>query len=216
MPAAASPIRPIRLVIFDLDEVLVHFRPQRRLDYLSGLTGIAPEILHRAIWGSPFEPDAEAGAYADPDEYLAEFNRRIGYRLSKQQWIMGRRVAMRLRPEVLEVARSLQGQVELALLTNNGSLLKESLPLLVPEICAVFGDRAHASYEFKARKPDVAVYRRLVARYGIPPEQALHIDDNPEFVNGAIAAGVQGIIFRTLPELVDTLSALGLSGDRLK
>jgi glucose-1-phosphatase len=201
---------PIQFVIFDLDETLIEFRPQRRLSYLSTLTGIEPQRLHAAIWGSEFECNAEAGAYADPDEYLAEFNRRIGYDLSSEHWIAARREAMQLRPEVLAIAQRLRRTVDLALLTNNGSLLKRSLPQLLPEVCELFGERTHASYEFNARKPDVVVYQRLLVRYGIAPAAAVHIDDAPEYVNGARTAGLNAIQFSSAEALNESLRQYGL------
>ncbi|HKE92768.1 MAG TPA: HAD family phosphatase [Povalibacter sp.] len=208
-----APRPPIRFVIFDLDNVLVQFQPQRRLDYLASLTGLTPQHLHDAIWGSDFESAAEAGAYADPDAYLAEFNRRISLQISVEQWIAGRRAAMQLRPEVLGIARELQGRVGLAVLTNNGSLLKRSLPELVPEVCALFGTSAHASYEFNSRKPDVAVYQRLLQRYGVDPASAVHIDDDAEYVKGAIAAGLNAVTFHSARELRESLPGLGLAID---
>ncbi|MBB6092850.1 putative hydrolase of the HAD superfamily [Povalibacter uvarum] len=205
----------LRLVVFDLDDVLVHFRPPRRLDYLHALTGLAREHLHESIWASDFEPAAEAGAWPDPDDYLDEFNKRIGYRVTVQQWIEARRAAMELRPEVLDVARSLRGRVELALLTNNGSLLKRSLPDLVPDVCEVFAPRVHASCDFNARKPDPIVFTRLLEHYGVSPEQALHIDDSLDYVNGAIAAGLKGVVFHDVHSLIEALGQL-LSTDRGK
>ena len=199
---------PLRLVIFDLDDVLVHFRPPRRLDYLHAITGLPREHLHESIWASDFEPAAEAGAWPDPDDYLDEFNRRLGSRVTVQQWIEARRAAMELRPDVLEVARSLRGRVDLALLTNNGSLLKRSLPDLVPDVCEVFAPRVHASCDFNARKPDPVVFTRLVDRYGIAPVQALHIDDSVDYVNGARIAGLKGVVFHDVRSLIEALGQM--------
>jgi len=200
--------RPFDLIVFDLDQTLIDFVPARRLDYLANLTGLPPDRIHASIWGSDFEHSAEQGAYATGEAYLAGFNERLGCELTREQWIAARRAAMRVRPDVLALAAELSSHFELALLTNNGALLRESLPVLVPEVCALIR-RLHASCEFGARKPDPEVFARLVRRYGITPARALFIDDHDEFVAGARAAGLATIHFKSAGQLRTSLQAMG-------
>ena len=80
---------------------------------------------------------------------------------------------------MLKLLRDVGARTDVALLTNNGALLLEALPELVPEVCALIPGRMHASCEFGARKPEPEVFRRLVARHGVAPERALFIDDDP-------------------------------------
>jgi HAD superfamily hydrolase (TIGR01509 family) len=200
--------RPFDLIVFDLDETLVDFVPARRLEYLANLTGLAPERIHASIWGSDFEHSAEQGAYASGDAYLAGFNEHLGFELTRDQWIAARRAAMRVRHDVLALATELRQHFELALLTNNGALLRESLPVLVPEICTLI-HRLHASCDFGARKPDPEVFTRLVRRYGIAPARALFIDDHQEFVVGARDAGLATIHFQSADQLRASLRAMG-------
>lgn len=191
----------IRLVVFDFDGVMIDFTPTLRLQFLERLTGQRGEDIHAAIWGSDFERGAESGAYRSGEAYLAAFNARLGYELSREQWVAARRSAMRLRPDMVEYARSLGERVALALLTNNGALLHEALPELVPEVCSVFTKNLHASYEFGARKPDALVFTRLLEHCRVPAHQAVFIDDDPQFIQGAISAGMHGIHFQDLPAL---------------
>jgi HAD superfamily hydrolase (TIGR01509 family) len=189
------------LVIFDLDGVLVEFRPAARLAWLAALTGRPAAELHAALWGSDFESRAEAGEYADGAAYLRAFNQRIGYALTRAQWIAARRAAMRPCAAELDFARALATRVPLALLSNNGPLLKEVLPELVPGIAAVFGPRLHVSADFGARKPEPQVFQRLLARHRVDAADALLIDDQPANVAGARAAGLATIQFQGLPRL---------------
>jgi putative phosphoesterase len=207
--AAWEPLEgPPGLVIFDLDDVLASLDRGRRLRWLAGATGKPPDHFDAAIYRSDFEPAAEAGAYPTGAQYLAEFNLRTGCRLNREQWVEARRQAMTVLPGTLAVARDLARVTRIAMLTNNGALLKESLPELVPEVWAVFGDACHASFEFRARKPDPKVYLGLLARYGVAPGQALMIDDSPSNVQGARDAGLQALRFRDPDQLREDLRGL--------
>ena len=208
MDAEPKAARAFDLIVFDLDETLIDFVPARRLNYLANLTGLAQERIHASIWGSDFEHSAEQGAYATGEAYLAGFNERLGFELTRDQWVAARRAAMRVRPDVVAVAAELRSHFELALLTNNGALLRESLPVLVPEVCALI-HRLHASCDFGARKPDPEVFARLVRRYGIAPARALFIDDHEEFVVGARGAGLAAIHFQSAAQLRASLQAMG-------
>jgi len=87
----------------------------------------------------------------------------------------------RLRPDVVS-----------AVLTNNNLLVKQHLAALYPEVAALAGDRACVSAEFGVRKPDPAVFRRCPARMGVAAEATLFVDDSPDNVAGARAAGLHG------------------------
>jgi FMN phosphatase YigB (HAD superfamily) len=199
------------LVIFDLDDVLAHLDRERRLQILAKMTRRSPAFLHERIWASDFETRAEAGEFATGAEYLAEFNRRIACNVTRAQWVEARRDAMTLRGEVLAIAEAVQRQVPIALLTNNGSLLREALPEIVPDVARIFGDRAHASYEFRARKPRPAVFERLLARYCVAPARSLFIDDSEDYVLGAQSVELNTIRFVGSRELRSALKEYGVN-----
>jgi putative hydrolase of the HAD superfamily len=115
---------------------------------------------------------------------------------------------MTVRPEMLDLTRQLRSRVSLAILTNNGALLEESLPALVPELCEIFGAACHATARFKARKPDPVVYQRLVACHAVAPAAAIFIDDDRRNVEGAVAAGLAGVHFEGMASLRTELASL--------
>lgn len=193
-----------------MDGVLATLDRPKRNQWLAGATGRPPSHFDATIWHSDFEAGAEVGAYPVPADYLAEFNRRSGCSLSREAWIEARRQAMTPLPGTLALVRELQRVVEVAMLTNNGSLLKEGLPELFPEAWALFGERAHVSCELGARKPERAVFERLLARYGLEPHEALLVDDDPVNVEGARLAGLQAHRFTDPAALREELRRRGL------
>ncbi len=71
----------IELVLFDLDNVLYHYDRRRRVDYLSGLSGVPADAVYAAIWDSGLEFQGDSGALS-PQDYLRAFGERIGYPVS--------------------------------------------------------------------------------------------------------------------------------------
>ena len=59
-------------------------------------------------------------------------------------------------------------------------------------------------------KPDPRIFRILLDRYRIAPDEAVFIDDNPANARAAEALGIHGIHFRSPPLLRRELEALGL------
>ncbi len=201
---------PPRLVIFDMDDVLCHYDLGRRLRVLSRLTAKTPRDIRAAIWDSGFEGDSDAGAYPDPEEYLAEFGRRIGHELTRSEWIDARRQSMTPSPEILDLARTIGRSARLAIYSNNGPLVKLHFAELFPEAAAIFSER-YCSYEFATKKPDPASFTRLLARIGGVAAETWFIDDKRSNVQGATMAGLIGHHFRSHGALLAAARSLGLA-----
>jgi len=199
----------IRFVIFDMDGVLDRYDLGARLDRLAAATGKSAAAIHAAIWKSGFEDAADAGQFS-AEEYLKGFAERVGAPVSRAAWVAARRAAMHPNRDVLELAKRLKRRAGIAVLTNNGFLVKDSFGEIFPELPPLFGERLHVAAEFGAKKPDPEVYRRLVARHEIEPGMAMMVDDKPENVEGAEAAGLAGYRFSGIDGLRRELRVWGL------
>lgn len=62
----------------------------------------------------------------------------------------------------------------------------------------------------KLVKPDPAIYRLAIDRFGIDPARALFIDDRQDNIDSAIACGLQGHVFRDHATLEAELVARGV------
>ena len=62
----------------------------------------------------------------------------------------------------------------------------------------------------KLIKPDPAIYRLALDRFGLRAEEALFVDDNAANVAGAQGLGIHGHLFRDAPTLRATLEDYGL------
>ncbi len=178
------------LVIFDMDDVLCHYDLGRRLRELATLAGTTARDTRAALWDSGFEELADAGGYPDADVYIAEFGQRLGYPITKEQWIAARRIAMKPNSDVLALAEKLSTQAVIAIYTNNGPLVKNHLDTLFPEAAAIFSLK-FCSFEFGTKKPDPESFTRLTNAMGHDPQNCWFIDDKKSNVEGARIAGLR-------------------------
>lgn len=177
------------LVLFDLDEVLVGYDHAARIAHLAQATGTTPEATHDALYASGLERDADRGLF-DGAQTLAEFSRRLGADVALGDWVAARRAAMQPRPEVLALAHAAARHARVAILTNNGLLLRDHLHAMHPPLFPLFAGRVFCSAQFRLSKPDPAIYRACLAELDVAPADALFIDDKADNAKGARKAGL--------------------------
>ena len=190
-----------KLVIFDMDDVLCHYDLGRRLRALARLADVTARDVRAAVWDSGFEDLADQGGYAEIENYLAEFSTRLGHRITLEQWIEARRIAMQPNEDVLDLATKLGQQATLAIYTNNGPVVKNHLDKLFPEAAEIFKQR-YCSYEFGTKKPDPKSYTKLLEGIGESPKNCWFIDDKKSNVEGARIAGLRAHLFTGFEGLV--------------
>ena len=199
----------LRLVLFDMDDVLCRYDWHGRVAELSRLSSRSFAELEASIWNSGFEDTSDTGQI-DAETYLAGFSARLGMPFTRAEWIENRRAAMTPWPDMLALAGAISEHAAIAVLTNNGHLTGEHIDALFPELRPVFGARICVSAQFNTQKPDPDVYRRALVHLGFAPHETLFTDDKPENVEGAIAAGLHGHVHAGSDALRARLAQLGL------
>lgn len=198
------------LAIFDMDKVLYDFDQRLRLRLVSELTGRPDQAIDAAVYGGPEEARAEAGDPDTAEAYLAQYAKLLGYPIDARTWTEIQRQMMAALPDVLDLVRRLKRHLDIALLTNNGMMLREALVECAPDVIDLFCHKAHVSAELGTPKPDPAIYRHVCALDGDLPEKSLFVDDKPENVDGAEAAGLTGHLFRSTDGLFRFFNELGI------
>lgn len=188
-PTSAAVIDEIKLVLFDIDNVLCDYDRGKRVAHLAALAGSTDAFVHQAIWDSGFELLGDSGAL-DAVDYLRGFGERIGYPLSLDEWVEARRCSMRADCAMLEIVAALRGTVDIAVLTNNTTLVADHIAALLPELPPLFGSRIYASARFKTAKPDPRCFRLCLSELDVKPESVLFVDDLMANVAGAREAGL--------------------------
>jgi putative hydrolase of the HAD superfamily len=112
--------------------------------------------------------------------------------------------------EVLDLVDRARARVPVALLSNASTRLVDDLRAsgIADRFDAVLG-----SADIGVCKPDPAAFAEAAERLGVPVERCLLVDDQPDNVEGARAAGMRAELFAGPDALAAALAAVGLLDD---
>ncbi|WP_140909229.1 HAD family hydrolase [Cognatiluteimonas lumbrici] len=197
------------VVLFDLDGVLAHYAHAPRLRHLAQHCGCRDDEVHAALFESGLENDADLGLYDDGAQ-VEELARRLGRPVTLEACVEARRASMQADPEVLAIAEAVARRARVAILTNNNLLLQRHLPRICPPLFPLFEDAVYCSAQFRAAKPDPAVFAACLSALGADPGEVLFVDDKAASAEAAVRAGMRGHHFTSARALRLELQRLGL------
>ncbi|HHA2974316.1 TPA: HAD-IA family hydrolase [Stenotrophomonas maltophilia] len=177
----------IDLLLLDVDGVLVQYQRAQRVLHLARALDVAPETVQAALYDSGLEAQHDCGVLDGPT-YLAQLSRQLGRTVDVATWTAARQAASHPQHAVLQRLQALQ--LPLAVLTNNGALMVQALPSLLPELFPALQGRVFCSADFGLRKPAPAVFLRTLEALDVAPARTLFVDDLFANVRGARAAGL--------------------------
>ena len=200
---------PVDAVIFDLGNVLVRFSHARMHAQLAAATGLAPEAV-RAFFAEAGRGAAYERGDLDDDAALVLLAARAGRTLDRAAVHEALSDIFDPMPEMVALVGAVQATGrKVGLLSNTIPPHVAHLRRRWPEVVAPF-DALTLSYEARANKPEPAIYRAALAALGVSAARAWFVDDLPENVAGAVAAGLRASRFLGHAELVAEFRAAGL------
>ncbi|WP_309619894.1 HAD-IA family hydrolase [Salinibacterium sp.] len=195
------------LFIFDMDDVLYDYNWRARMAGMTELTGLTLDELRERWWHDDGEWAGEAGVFETPEAYLDAFSAAIGVEVDEDDWVRVRGAAMAVRPQAIAAVRRASTLGTITLLTNNNALTAKHLRALAPELIELFGDHMLTSSHYRARKPDPAVFTRVLAAYDTVPADAFFADDMLENVEGARSIGITAYHYGTTEGMLGAIEA---------
>lgn len=183
------------LLLFDLDGVLAHYEHAPRLRTLAERTGTSEAAVAEALFESGLEREADLGRI-DTDGVLVTLGERLGVPVSLDDCLAARAAATRANDVVLALAGAAARRARLAILTNNGLMLRDHFETICPPLAPLFAGRVYCSAQFGLAKPEPELFRRCLAQLDVAPEEALFFDDKPDNAKGARRAGLRAHTYR--------------------
>ena len=196
----------IRNIIFDFGAVLVDWDPHHLYVPYFGDADKAEWFLTEVC---PYQWNTEADAGRPTAEMTAErialfpqWEKEIRMYYGRWLEMMGDQI-----PGMEQLIRDLKARGYGAYGLTNWS--RETFPL-VRDRYPVFAllDGMVVSGEERIVKPDPAIYRLLLDRYGLRGEECVFIDDNPRNAFGGESLGIRGLVFHDAEQVCKELDSM--------
>jgi len=193
----------VKAVIFDFGGVLCFPPTDDQIARAAAACGIDVPRFLEAFW--KIRPEYDRGTLG-PHDYWTAFAKMTGRKFDREhiEEMVRREIDFwsAYDERVLAWARELRTQgFRLGILSNLPSPLGKHLRIR-PWFLDHF-DQVTFSYELLLMKPEAEIYQRAIAGLGIRPSEALFLDDRPENVVGARAAGLQAVLFESWARFVE-------------
>ena len=196
-----------KLLLFDLDGVLVRYERSLRCRQLADTVGADPADVEAALFGrNGLELRSDRGEI-DLPEYLDQLRELHGWNVTDDDFIAARRAATRVDADLLALCAALEPQAALGIFTNNGAWFADAARRIVPELSPLFGRRFVCSGSLGLMKPSPEAFAACLQRLGFNALSTLFIDDRADNVAGAIEAGLEAVHFDDVDNLRAVLRA---------
>jgi len=200
------PAPPIKVVIFDLGEVL-----------LRGLLGAEERIAPRIGWPPERVNKALHGAHLErlfrgeisEDRYIAAVLEETGWMISPQTFKALLRENFDEIPGTRAIIKTLKEKFKIVVLSVHA---REWIDYCrgIYGLDQVFSDGAFFSFEMAAMKPEREAFHAVLETLRKAPEEVLFIDDSEANVQAARQLGIHVIQFESAEKLKKDLMDLGI------
>jgi putative hydrolase of the HAD superfamily len=199
-------------VLLDRDHTLVQYDHAVRVRTLAERCGVDAERVMHALTHSGLERDSDLGLF-DAEGHARELALRVGASLSLEDCIAARAASMVPIAGTLALAHGVARNAQVAILTNNGLMVRDHLRALCPALSPLFDGRVFCSAEFGVGKPDPEIFLRSAERLGLPPAAILFIDDKAANADAARGVGMDALHYGGPQALRISLRERGLLED---
>lgn len=200
----------IRAVLFDFGGVLLQHGDGIDHRAIEGRFGLAPGTVMRCLYQESRYADAYVGR-CTRQEWLDSVREAITRAAGEQAPALLKAIEEAEHPlnqDVISLVRSLRPRYRTAVVSNTTDGLE-------PRLRHEFGiadlfDLLVGSGDLGIAKPEAAIYLHAAEKLGVPPPACVFIDDVQRHVDGALAVGMKGFRFVSMPQLLADLRSLGV------
>ena len=194
----------IKNIIFDIAGIFITSDEEEILKMYSGKLDVSYEEMRAAY--DKFYKDYEAGILERTEFTRLIFN-EVNREVPKDFWQIRLTLKHRFR-EMFDFLEKLKQNYNCYFISNEGKEywkeVDEKLKISENFIEGI------VSFEAGVRKPDTKIFRMLIQKNNLNPEETLFIDDSEGNLKGAEELGINGIHFTKIEKLRKDLEKLGL------
>lgn len=198
---------PVRVILFDLGNVLLPFDHMRAARALAPHVCMAPERLYQSFFESPLQALHDEGRITG-HEFYARIRQEYGLAMNEERFFQIWNDIFWEDPMMTTLVAELARTHRLIGISNTNQAHFE----FVRQRYAIVGaaSRWIVSHEVGARKPDPKIYREALAAAGVPPDEIVYVDDRLDLVEAGAALGLRTHAFISAPRLRTHLRGLGV------
>lgn len=182
----------IKVILFDLGRVLMHIDFNAFPNGL-GLTTKAQRAQYDENRIQKYVHDYETGKIST-EQFLDSLYESFNKNFTRKKILDAfNEIIVDDNQEIIPFVQHMKRKYRIAILSNT-SLCHWEKVMRVSSVVKLFPD-AFTSFQLGAMKPEKIVYEKVCASLNVQPHEVLFIDDLKENVEGAIKAGMKGIVF---------------------
>lgn len=200
----------IKVILFDLGNVVIPVTVDKTFQYWSGVSGIPAGVIREKM-------DFDKGPYLafekgkiSPGKFRRIVCGVLGYSFSRKDFDKGWNLMLEdTRPETVPLLRGLSGKYRLAALSNTNIIHERFFLKKYPLVFSRF-ERIFLSHRIGGRKPDEAVFRKALRYFRVDPGEMVFLDDRAEFIEAARKIGINGIHVEKPSDIGEGLKKIGV------
>jgi putative hydrolase of the HAD superfamily len=201
----------IKVIIFDLAGVcFIDFGVgnKKNSEKYAKMLGISTENLHE-IWHSPWQL-LKKGKISE-SEFWKVFIEKSNSKITVEDLKRAVRNEMKPIQGIMNIINKLRKNYKLVMLTNNS---KEWVNYIIEnfKIDQKF-DVIINSADVNMAKPETSIYKFTLEKIKIPPQECIFIDDTEKNLITARELGMKTILFKSVEQLKNDLTKLGVRCD---
>lgn len=193
----------IKAFIFDLGGVVVDNPSEDFLKYFSKCLKVKPKVLKKIF--SIYKKSFQKGKITEKTLWN-KISKHLNIEIeNKYIWEKAASKVIKKRKKILNLIKLLRKiGYKTAILSNTE---KPTVKYLIKKGYDKFFDVVVFSCEVGFVKPEQEIYKIVLKKLKIKPQQAIFIDDVFEFVKAARKLGIRGIVFRNYKHLLKNLGS---------
>lgn len=205
----------VGFLYFDMGNVLLSFSHEQMFRQMAELAGVDAQFVRHIFTepaGDSLQLQFETGLI-EPVALYERFCRATSTRPDREALFLAASDMFAELPATVALVRRLRAAGNrLGVLSNTNAndwqfVTSGRFPFL--QECF---DQYALSFEARAMKPDRAIYQYAVEKSGVPTNEVFFVDDRQENVAGALAAGLDAVLFTEVDALERDLRKRGVAG----
>lgn len=191
-------MRDIRNIIFDLGGVLFDINYQNIIESFQKLGLSEFDAIYTQLKQDHLFDELEMGLISASD--FRDRVRKLAKKNLSDEQIDGawNSILIGFPPRNVELLQDLKSKYRLFLLSNTNEIHEKAFRQMLDslyniDILANAFEKIYLSHRVHERKPDLKIFERVIRENKLEAEHTLFIDDSPQHVEGAKAAGLKAL-----------------------